>query len=254
MMFSMILLFAMGLTGCMWLVNRYVFEREAYKSHPLAVPVEFLGSLFSVFVIVFVVRSFIIEPFRIPSSSLEPTLLVGDFVAVNKAAYGLRFPIWNKKLVDLGQPKRGDIVVFGWPPNSEYNYIKRVIGVPGDIVVYHNKVLTINGVEAKQNLIQTTSISGELGQLRTVERKQEQLGDVLHDIYVDPLRLDFDFKVSVPKGYYFVMGDNRDHSSDSRYWGFVPDKNLLGRAFYKWMSWDSNSTSIRWSRIGDKIT
>lgn len=252
MLLNSILLSALIFTGFMALTHRVLSSKKVGQVRLLAV-IEFFGSLFSVFVIVFVLRSFVIEPFRIPSSSLEPTLLVGDFVAVNKYDYGLRFPVWHKTIMEVGQPQRGDIVVFRWPPNEKFNYIKRIIGIPGDKVVYHNKVLSINGVEAPQTFIETTGFADGQGKIQTVERKKEILGTVLHEIYIDPSRTAVDFSITVPQGQYFVMGDNRDHSGDSRYWGFVPDQNLVGRAFFKWMSWDADHNNIRWSRLGKAI-
>lgn len=252
MLLNYFLLGALILTGIMALAHKVLLLKQREKSRFFAVS-EFFGSLFSVFVIVFILRSFVIEPFRIPSSSLEPTLLVGDFVAVNKYDYGLRFPVLNKTVIAVGQPHRGDIVVFRWPANESFNYIKRVIGIPGDKIVYHNKVLSINGVEAKQEFIENTGFADGQGEVQTVERKNELLGDVSHEIYIDPSIASLDFNITVPAGQYFVMGDNRDHSGDSRYWGFVPDRNLVGRAFFKWMSWDSQQNTIRWTRLGKSI-
>lgn len=234
----------------MWLVHRFYFLKQVHPKGRAYKIIEQGASFFSVFLLVFVLRSFIVEPFRIPSSSLEPTLLVGDFVAVNKYIYGLRFPVFDKKVISISHPERGDVVVFSWPGNVKFDYIKRVIGLPGDSVGYHNKVLTVNGVEAKQSSIKMTSFIDGAGQLQNVELKTEQLGNIKHNIYINALNPVFDFDIKVPKDSYFVMGDNRDHSSDSRYWGFVPDKNLRGKAFLKWMSWDAILYKIRWSRLG----
>tara|TARA_B110000879_G_scaffold193831_1_gene261075 strand:- start:562 stop:1326 length:765 start_codon:yes stop_codon:yes gene_type:complete len=250
---ALILLVCMVTTGLMSLVNRFYLFSKTAESSWLVWTIEQGASFFSVFLIVFFVRSFVVEPFRIPSSSLEPTLLVGDFLLVNKFSYGLRLPVLEKKIINISAPLRGDVVVFRWPPNDKFDYIKRVIGMPGDKIDYHNKVLTINGIEAKQSVIEMTGFTDGQGIVQAVERRQEALGDVTHDIFINPAKEVFDFNVTVPKGQYFVMGDNRDHSSDSRYWGFVPDENLRGHAFFKWMSWNSMLNTVRWSRLGTYI-
>ena len=253
MNFALILLICTIVTGLMTIVDKFHFAKQADREAWLN-KLFFQGrSFFPVFLLVFVLRSFVVEPFRIPSSSLEPTLLVGDFVAVNKFSYGLRFPVLDKKILDIGKPQHGDISVFAWPPNKKFDYIKRVIGLPGDQVRYHNKILTINGVEAKQHLVKHTSFLDEQGQLQSVDLIEEQLGNVKHQIYVNSKVPAFDFEITVPQGQYFMMGDNRDNSSDSRYWGFVPDKNLKGKAFLIWMSWNGVANNIRWSRIGQSI-
>lgn len=253
MNFALILLVCTAVTGVIWLLDKCYFAalRKGAQKRPKWA--EQLGSFFPVFLFVLVLRSFIVEPFRIPSSSLEPTLLVGDFILVNKFAYGLRFPVLEKKFLSVGEPKRGDIVVLRWPPNEKFDFIKRVIGLPGDTISYHNKVLTINGVQAKQRFDSYTSILDEQGKLLNVEKKEEQLGDVKHNIYVVTKEKPFDFDIKVPEGNYFVMGDNRDNSSDSRYWGFVPEENLRGKAFLVWMSWDNVLKKLRWPRIGTVI-
>jgi signal peptidase I len=203
-----------------------------------------------VFFIVLLLRSFLFEPFRIPSGSLEPTLLVGDFLVVNKFAYGLRLPVLEKKFIPIANPKKGEIAIFRWPPNPSFDYIKRVIGVPGDHVVYHNKVLTINGQEMKQTFVEYTmdESSG-----RAVAQYKEDLNGVQHDIFVRPDVEAVDIDVTVPEGHYFMMGDNRDDSADSRYWGFVPDENLRGKALLIWMSWNGKTDIVRWNRLGTII-
>ena len=192
-------------------------------------------------------RSFLIEPFRIPSGSLEPTLLVGDFVAVNKFAYGFRLPVLEKKVVSIADPKTGDIAVFRWPPDPSYDYIKRVIGVPGDKISYHNKVLTINGQEAKQTFV---GYALDEYSEKSVSQYTENLQGVVHDIFVRTDAPSVDFDLVVPEGNYFMMGDNRDDSADSRFFGFVPDANLRGKAFLVWLSWNGKIDRLRWSKMG----
>jgi len=198
-------------------------------------------------------RSFLVEPFRIPSGSMMPTLLVGDFILVNKYAYGIRLPVLNRKVVDLGEPQRGDVVVFRFPKDPRVDYIKRVVGVPGDHVVYRNKTLFINGKQVPQ-IPQGSYIGTGSGlSMSGAELRREALGDVKHDILVVPRVSGVETDTVVPAGHYFVMGDNRDNSNDSRYWGFVPDENLVGRAFMIWMNWDSAASGVGWERIGDSI-
>lgn len=253
MSFAAVLLLCTVITGIMALAHKFYFSTRGDQSQLFNKALEQGRSFFPVFLLVLVLRSFLAEPFRIPSSSLEPTLLVGDFVLVNKFSYGLRFPVLDKKFLGLGDPKRGDVVVFSWPPNEKFDYIKRVIGLPGDKIIYKNKILTVNGVEAKQKLIKQTSFIDEQGELQDVELRKEQLNGIEHDIYVKPSDKPYDFEVTVPAGHYFMMGDNRDNSSDSRYWGLVADKNLRGKAVLTWMSWNGARSNVRWDRIGKMI-
>ncbi|MBP3438450.1 MAG: signal peptidase I [Sutterella sp.] len=210
---------------------------------------EYTAGLFPVIAIVFILRSFLFEPFRIPSGSMLPTLHVGDFILVNKFDYGIRLPVTNTKIIPLGTPERGDVVVFKYPMDESVDYIKRVVGLPGDTVEYRNKVLYINGVEQKQtgstDFVDTHS-------LVTLDQREEKLGDKEHMIAIDGRRpswvppqgilkkapeCDYNstgFVCRVPAGHYFMMGDNRDNSEDSRYWGFVADENLVGRATVIW--------------------
>jgi signal peptidase I len=224
-------------------------KKRAQDQKPVRV-IEYARSFFPVFVIVLLMRSFLVEPFRIPSGSLEPTLLVGDFVAVNKFAYGLRLPVWEKKVISIAHPKTGDITVFRWPPDPSFDYIKRVIGVPGDVIRYHNKVLTLNGHEIKQTFLEYT-IDESSG--KTVAKYREDLNGIEHDIYIRPDVPAVDFETTVPKDHYFMMGDNRDDSADSRFWGFVSDDYLRGKAFLVWMSWNSKTNMLRWNKIGRLI-
>jgi signal peptidase I len=214
---------------------------------------DWTAGLFPVICAVFLMRSFLFEPFKIPSGSMIPTLLVGDLILVNKFHYGVRLPVINQKVVDNNEPQRGDVIVFRYPVNPDLDYIKRVVGVPGDTVAYVNKQLTINGQAVERSLV------GEyydVDSMRYAQRYTEKLGAQEHGILVDRDRPPFvppqsieDFPMKdhcsysgegmvckVPAGHYFVMGDNRDNSQDSRYWGFVPDRNLVGKAFVIWMN------------------
>lgn len=214
---------------------------------------EYARSLFPVFLLVLVLRSFLAEPFRIPSSSLEPTLLVGDFILVNKYTYGLRLPALHNKFYRIDSPHQGDIVVFRYPNNPHVDYIKRFVALPGDTIEYKNKVLTINGEPCPQKLLGYVVESDEQGNTYKVEKREENLRGIKHLIYIRPDVVAENFKYTVPAGHYFAMGDNRDASKDSRYWGFVPDENLVGKAFLIWFSWDSIRDNVRWSRLFNLI-
>nr|WP_315225921.1 signal peptidase I [uncultured Albidiferax sp.] len=212
---------------------------------------DWTAGLFPVILAVFLLRSFLFEPFKIPSGSMIPTLLVGDLILVNKFHYGVRLPVLNTKLTDGTPPQRGDVMVFRYPPKPSLDYIKRVVGVPGDEVAYINKRLTING-----KALETKAIPDffDEDQMRYFKQFEETLGDKPHRFLNDENRPafvqgadDFAFRQNcqysvegvvckVPEGQYFMMGDNRDNSLDSRYWGFVPDKNIVGKAFFVWMN------------------
>lgn len=256
--FELILFYATVITGIIALLDVvWLAPRRRRLSKEVSKPsliIEYARSFFPILLIVFLLRSFLIEPFRIPSGSLEPTLLHGDFILVNKYDYGVRLPVIHKKMVANGEPKRGDIMIFRWPPNVSYNFIKRVIGLPGDHISYINKELIINGEKIPQTFLKAVKTFNDNGELMEAEIRQENLLGVVHDIYIDPERMSTDFyDVIVPKGMYFVMGDNRDNSADSRYWGFVPDKNIVGKAVLVWMSWNNNKYWVRWDRIGKMI-
>jgi len=229
-------------------------DEEEYLSKGMPVIIDYSRSFFWVLLLVLVLRSFIFEPFRIPSGSLEPTLLPGDFILVNKFDYGVRLPVINKKIVNIHEPKRGDIVVFHWPVNPKVDFIKRVVGLPGDTVSYVNKVFYINGEEAKQDYQETVPYLHESGNTIDALKLQENLLGVQHEIYQFPSRPDENFTdLTVPEGMYFMIGDNRDDSADSRSWGFVPESYIVGKPLYVLLSWDSQNYNLRWKRSGMKV-
>ena len=209
--------------------------------------VEYSKSFFPVLLIVFLLRGFIVEPFRIPSGSMLPSLYIGDFILVNKFAYGIRLPVWNKKVIETGDPERGDVVVFRYPRNPSLDYIKRVVGLPGDHIAYYNKVLYVNGKPVSRDF------AGEYegpGQTHANKYKEDLVG-VKHSILLQPGRpSSLEGEYIVPDEMYFVMGDNRDNSNDSRVWGAVPESHLVGKAFMIWMHWNGG---VKWDRIGDMI-
>lgn len=262
--FSAFLVLATFITGGIWLIDILFFRKQrvqanadlqadnpAYQQEPIIT--EYARSFFPVILLVLILRSFLFEPFRIPSGSMMPTLLVGDFILVNKFAYGIRIPVIEKEIIDFGSPERGDAAVFRFPLDPSLDYIKRVIGLPGDEIAYIGKTLAINGEKIEK--LPKGIYDGEDSELLypTAEAFEEQLGNHRFSILEQSQKPgDGDF-TTVPDGHYFVMGDNRDNSNDSRFWGFVPADNLVGRADRIWMSWDSEDTRVRWERIGEKI-
>ena len=255
--FEAVLFYATVLTGLIALVDVLFFAKQRKAKHPhkpLPMIFDYSRSFFPVLLIVFVFRSFVFEPFRIPSGSLEPTLLMGDFILVNKYDYGIRLPLLHKKIIDDHMPKHGDIMVFRWPAGPSYNFIKRVIGLPGDHVSYIDKKIYINGVLMPQTFIQKNTAQDESGNHWTVDEYQEDLLGVKHDIYLTQGKASRNYiNVTVPQGMYFVMGDNRDDSADSRYWGFVPERAIIGKAMFVWLSWGGLDHGIRWNRFGQSI-
>jgi signal peptidase I len=249
--FALFLLILLVVTGLVWLLDKFVLRKRRSPEAKQPWWVEYSISFFPVILIVFMLRSFLVEPFKIPSSSMVPTLLVGDFILVNKFTYGIRIPVVNKKMVELGRPARGDVMVFRFPAEPSLDYIKRVVGLPGDRIEYRNKRLTING-----NPVPTRQVDDYLSKERMQfsRRYVETLNGVDHEILLDddtrggaspegafPFSGNCNYNSSglactVPPGHYFVMGDNRDNSSDSRVWGFVPDENIVGRAFFIWLN------------------
>jgi len=214
--------------------------------------VEYSKSFFPVFLIVLVLRSFIVEPFRIPSNSMMPTLLTGDFILVNKFGYGIRLPVVDTKIVDIGLPERGDVVVFRFPNDPTTPFIKRVVGVPGDRIGYYDKVLYVNDEPMDQNPIGRYVGSGSGAVMSGASLRTEQLAEVDHKILVQPGAFSVQGETVVPEGHYFMLGDNRDNSRDSRYWGTVSEDLLIGKAFRIWMNWDFGH-GIDWKRIGKSI-
>ena len=242
--FALILVVVTLVTGILWVVDLLFFASKRNRKDgalgdnslggEVAKPywAEFSSSVFPVLAAVLVLRSFIYEPFQIPSGSMLPTLKVGDFILVNKYHYGLRTPVGNIKFLDNNEPQRGDVMVFKYPKNPSIYYIKRVIGLPGDEIVYKDKMLFVNGELQAQTL---------LAQMPPVEPKRllvnENLSGVEHEIYRDTQAPVMSGGWKVPEGHYFMMGDNRDNSNDSRYWGFVPDELIVGKAVSVWMHW-----------------
>ncbi|MBX3708803.1 MAG: signal peptidase I [Gammaproteobacteria bacterium] len=258
--FELILFYASVVTGLIvlfdviFLARKRKLAQEGETEIKLPIIIDYARSFFPILLIVFLLRSFLYEPFRIPSGSLEPTLLMGDFILVNKFDYGIRLPVIHKKIYGHDVPQRGDIMVFRWPPNPSYDFIKRVIGLPGDKISYINKELYVNGQKIPQEFVQNSMALGESGNQWQAVEKQEDLLGVKHHIFVDSTKSSRDFHdIIVPDGMYFVMGDNRDDSADSRYWGFVPDKNIVGKAVMVWLSWNSINKNLRFNRIGKLI-
>lgn len=300
--FSLILVLVTLVSGVIWAIDALAFapkrrealalaqatqtltEEDAHKIVRESTLVETAHSIFPVIAFVLILRSFIYEPFQIPSGSMMPTLLVGDFILVEKFSYGLKDPVWRSQLVETGTPQRGDVIVFKYPENPQIDYIKRVVGLPGDRVIYRNKALFIqqscgSGVVECAPAEQVTHTQVNVGEYsqdgRPLVRYTETLGDVTHDILLNPSRPDMQAyfhreagvavgEFVVPEGQYFVMGDNRDNSTDSRFWGFVPEANLVGKAVAIWISFEFDRTpadtlptwvptGVRFNRVGGII-
>ena len=294
--FSLILVLLTLTTGLVWLVDSMVFapKRKArlqesakaeganFAGEPqLPYLVDTSQQIFPVIAFVLVLRSFIYEPFQIPSGSMMPTLLVGDFILVEKFSYGIKDPVFRSKLVETGVPERGDVVVFKYPEDTSVVYIKRVIGLPGDTVVYQDKQVYIKSKceGAAKNCGKLTAMPLDfvgrdefVQDMAKLMRYTETLGDKEHDILRHPVReiSSSNFYTQpgtrsnewiVPDGHYFVLGDNRDNSRDSRFWGFVPDENLVGKAVAIWISFEFERgrdsvlptwipTGVRFERVG----
>ncbi|MCL4137945.1 UNVERIFIED_CONTAM: hypothetical protein GTU68_020216 [Idotea baltica] len=259
-MFEVILFSLVVISGIVILLCKYVFKGvpdgasqaipiTSYDQEPWYL--DYARSFFPVLLVVFILRGFIAEPFRIPSGSMLPTLEVGDFILVNKFKYGLRLPITHNKVVSISDPKRGDTMVFRYPGDNKTNYIKRVIGLPGDVIRYSHKQLVINGQERAQNRY-----------LQKIPNVNDAPEDVEFSVLLENrsssanrrIVLPENTEFTVPEGQYFVMGDNRDHSLDGRFWGFVPDENIVGKAFFIWFHWNTNQGGgVDLSRVGEDI-
>lgn len=265
--FSALLVFLTFASGLIWLIDSLFFASKRHKAQgtdseassknkeelKLPLIVDYATSFFPVFFIVLILRSFIFEPFKIPSGSMMPTLLIGDFILVNKYDYGLRLPVLHNKFFENKTPARGDIVVFRYPEDPSIPFIKRIVGLPGDKIAYSNKTLYINDLSVTQVLNGRYNASGSGFMMDGASLRIEHLADVQHEILVSPDRRSQELETIVPEGHYFVLGDNRDNSKDSRFWGFVPDENLVGRAFMIWMNWDGKNGGVDFKRIGTMI-
>jgi signal peptidase I len=250
---ALILTSLTAVSGAFVAFNRFYYMKRVSADNngpghrSLAVIIEYSRSFFPVLLFVLVIRSFIFEPFRIPSGSMMPTLLQGDYIFVKKYSYGLRWPVLEKKFLEVGEPERGDVVVFRLPSQPNINYIKRVVGLPGDRIIYNNHQLTVNG----QQMPQTEHPELRLQDTGLV--KIEQLDEREHAIRIGrPADTSTDGTYEVPDGHYFMMGDNRDNSQDSRYIGAIPETHLVGEAVRIWMHMDGLEWPT-WSRIGTKI-
>jgi len=250
--FSFFLVAATFVTGVIWgIYLLYLkFTDQPFEEAKEPLLVEYARSFFPIVLIVLLLRSFLVEPFRIPSGSMMPTLLIGDFILVNKFSYGIRLPVLYDKVIEVGEPERGDIVVFRYPKQPSVDYIKRVIGLPGDRIAYYKKKIYVNGKPAKQISLGRYQGVGQGANMTGSELLLEDLQGVEHNILIRPGMPSVEGVFVVPEGQYFMMGDNRDNSNDSRYWGTVPEANLVGKAFFIWMSWDWQYEGIGFDRIG----
>ncbi len=246
MIFVKLLMAATIITGVIFFLDYLILRKIRPQDKKPSLIVEYGKSFFPVLLAVFIIRSFVVEPFKIPSGSMMPTLIAGDFIVVNKFTYGIRLPVWNKTLIKLGKPNRGDVFVFHYPKDPSIDYIKRVIGLPGDEIRYENKELFINGKPVNSILYQKYSYALNGNEMIDAKEFIETLDDLGHSILVHNIPSE-SYKFNVPEGNYFAMGDNRDNSSDSRVWGFVPDELLVGKAFFIWLNFS------QFNRIGTWI-
>jgi signal peptidase I len=247
MLFEIILTSVVIVSGLLMLADKLWLATRRLQDDKLPVLLDYAYSLFPILALVLVLRSFVVEPFRIPSGSMYPTLHIGDFILVNKMSYGIRLPIIYTKLFDTAHPERGEVVVFRFPEDPQKDYIKRVIGLPGDKISYVGKTLMVNGEILGQTPVGRFEAPHSGAVMNgAMELTEQQTHNITHNILLDKDRNSTDLMdIEVPEGHYFVMGDNRDHSYDSRFWGFVPEENLKGRAFFIWMHFDDGFNTDR---------
>ena len=245
MIFALILMISTLITGLIYLFDLFFKFSNQHNNKALLKIIKVAKEFFPILLLVFVIRTFIVEPFKIPSGSMMPTLIAGDFIAVNKFSYGLRLPVFNKLIFETGSPQRGDVFVFHYPKDPSIDYIKRVIGLPGDNIRYENKKLFVNDVAVSQTY--TGNYTYSLKQDLEVSAKEfvEDHGEYSHSILIHDIPSE-SVEFVVPDGHYFAMGDNRDNSSDSRVWGFVPDELLVGKAFVIWLNFSVPSRIGNW--------
>lgn len=258
MYFALFMVVILLITGLVWLLDIFVLRKNRVAGQAEPWYVEYAKSFFPVILLVFTLRSFLVEPFKIPSGSMMPTLLAGDYILVNKFTYGFRVPILNNTIVAMNKPKQGDVIVFHYPPNPTIDYIKRVVGVPGDTIQYQDKQLIVNGKKLDVTFTNDYEYEMQGANIISARKSVEKLGDIQHDILVHDIpnqynsdmlgaKLQDGETITVPSNSYFAMGDNRDNSADSRVWGFVPEHNLVGKAFFIWMNFD------QFDRVGNSI-
>ena len=245
MIFALILMISTLITGLIYLFDLFFKFSNQQNNKALTKIIKVAKEFFPILLLVFVIRTFIVEPFKIPSGSMMPTLIAGDFIAVNKFSYGLRLPVFNKLIFETGSPQRGEVFVFHYPKDPSIDYIKRVIGLPGDHIKYENKKLFVNDVAVSQTY--TGIYKYSLKQDLEVSAKEfvEDHGDYSHSILIHDIPSE-SVEFVVPDGHYFAMGDNRDNSSDSRVWGFVPDELLVGKAFVIWLNFSEPNRIGNW--------
>lgn len=228
-----------------------VYTKNKIEPPEMSRLIDYAKSFFPVLLFVLVLRSFLFEPFRVPTGSLEPTVNKGDFILSNKYVYGVRLPVWGTKLISNGSPKNNDIAIFRTPIDQKTWMVKRVVGVPGDKIDYVDKKLTINGESAKYIFVRDEQDTNDGINKWPVKVLEEEFMGNKHQIFVRETNYNQDFHIVVPANHYFMMGDNRDNSDDSRFWGFVPEENLEGQAILVWLSWDPfDWSNIRWNRFG----
>ena len=245
MIFALILMISTLITGLIYFFDLFFKSSNQHSNKALSKIIKVAKEFFPILLLVFVIRTFIVEPFKIPSGSMMPTLIAGDFIAVNKFSYGLRLPVFNKLIFETGSPQRGDVFVFHYPKDPSIDYIKRVIGLPKDKIRYENKKLFVNDVEVSQTY--TSIYKYSIKQDLEVSAKEflEDHGDYSHSILIHDIPSE-SVEFVVPDGHYFAMGDNRDNSSDSRVWGFVPDELLVGKAFVIWLNFSEPNRIGNW--------